>query len=111
MASRSKNSLYGHREPRVSLAQTQTSVERAYSASDWGEFMRIGSSNQVGVYGASALAIFLAVGRFHRLWNSTRISIRSPTALRIFSKGAIAAFICSALMQRPPVSCAAGSNG
>src|SRR6266852_4622750 len=49
----------------VSLAQTQTSVERAYSASACGEFMRIGSSYQVGLYASSTLAIFLAVGRFH----------------------------------------------
>ena len=39
------------------------------------------------------------------------ISIRSPTALRIFSKGSIAFFICAALMYRPWFSAACGSNG
>ena len=39
------------------------------------------------------------------------ISILSPTAFRIFSKGAIAVFICSAVMKRPWFSIAAGSNG
>src|SRR5260221_5803934 len=98
VALRSRSSLNGHREPSVSLAQTQTFVDCAYSASAWGEFIRIGSSNQVGVYGSNALAIFLAVGRVHRQWNSTIISMRSPTDARIFSKGAIAIFICSAVM-------------
>ena len=40
--------LVGPARPSVSLAQTQTLVERAYSASACGEFMRIGSSYQVG---------------------------------------------------------------
>ena len=66
VASRSSNSLKGQRDPSVSLAHTQMSVQRAYSASAWGEFMRIGSSNQVGRYGSSARAICLAAGRFHR---------------------------------------------
>jgi hypothetical protein len=39
------------------------------------------------------------------------MSIRSPTARRIFSNGSIARFICAAEICRPPVSCAAGSNG
>ena len=39
MASRSRKSLYAHREPSVSLAQTQTSVECAYSSSAWGEMI------------------------------------------------------------------------
>ena len=39
------------------------------------------------------------------------ISILSPTALRIFSNGSTAFFICAAVMKRPWFSCAAGSNG
>ena len=39
------------------------------------------------------------------------ISILSPTAFLIFSNGAIAVFICSAVMKRPWFSIAAGSNG
>ena len=41
---------------------------------------------------SSALAILIAVGRFHSEWNSTWMSILSPTALRIFSKGTMACF-------------------
>src|ERR1700684_2541802 len=39
------------------------------------------------------------------------ISIRSPTALRIFSNGATALRICSAVMYKPRVSLAGTSKG
>jgi hypothetical protein len=39
------------------------------------------------------------------------ISILSPTAFRIFSNGSMAVFICSAVMNSPWFSIAAGSNG
>lgn len=56
-------------------------------------------------------AISLAVGKFHNEWNSTMICILLPTRLRIFSNGSTAFFICSALMDRPRFSWAAGSKG
>src|SRR6185437_6666909 len=62
MASRSRKSLYGQRLPRVSLAHTHTSVDLAYSASAWGEFITMGSSNHIGLKASSSFAILRAVG-------------------------------------------------
>ena len=86
-------------------------MDRASSARAWGEFIRIGSSYQVRLYGSSHLASFLAMGRFHSEWNSTMISILSPTARRIFSNGSSAALSWAGVMDRPSFSMAAGSKG
>jgi hypothetical protein len=55
--------------------------------------------------------MFLAAGKFQREWNSTMISILSPTALRIFSNGERASLSCAAEMKRPWFSIATGSKG
>ena len=47
----------------------------------------------------------------HIEWNSTMMSTRSPTALRIFSNGSSAALRSAAEMCRPRVFSAAWSNG
>ena len=71
----------------------------------------IGSSNQYGRYGASACAISIAVGRSQSEWNSTWMSMSSPTARRIFSNGASAFFRSAGEMRVPFELSAYSSNG
>jgi hypothetical protein len=107
----SSSSRNPQRVPIRSLAVTRTFVRRAYSASASRFSILSGSSNQYGPNGSSALAISMAVGGSHSEWNSTWMSMSSPTARRIFSNGRSACF-SSALVMRVPLDASAyASNG
>ncbi len=51
------------------------------------------------------------MGRFHSEWNSTMISMRSPTARRIFSNGSSAALSSSVVIDRPSLRDGRGVEG
>ena len=73
--------------------------------------MRIASSCQKVSNSCRARAIFCAMGKRHKLWNSTMMSILSPTALRILRKGSSAVFRSWGLMYWPCDFSAAMSKG
>ena len=73
--------------------------------------IRTGSSNQSGSYGSTARAIRWAAGRPQTLCISRAISMRLPTALRIFSNGSQPRAISSAEICWPFVAGPNWSNG
>ena len=65
----------------------------------------------VGVELGEALGLFFAMGRLQSEWNSTMMSILSPTAFLILRKGSSAVLSSCGLMSQPAVRSAAMSNG
>ena len=95
----------------VSEAVTGTRVLRANSARASALSMRIGSSYHSGLISSSASAMRMAAWRFQRECSSTAISMRRPTASRIWRKGSSARSICSGVMCWPSVASANWSKG
>ena len=75
------------RVARRSLTAIGIEVWRASVASASSSLKRIGSSSQAMSKGFSASAMRSAGGSVHRPWSSTMISMRLPTASRIFAEG------------------------
>ncbi|MNP55026.1 hypothetical protein D3C76_1496320 [compost metagenome] len=98
--------------PRVSLAQIGTRVRLRRSASAWASsILHSGSSTQYTSKSSNAWQMRSAAVLSHRLCSSTMISMRSPTAARIWRNASQPLRTWSRLMVFAPGWRANWSNG